>query len=303
MIRAFFVVLLALAFSAAKAESCDDKGVWLQVLGSGGPQVRDRRAGSSYVVWIDGKARALIDAGGGSALRFGESGAQFADLDVILLSHLHADHTADLPALIQSSLFEPRTRPLPLFGPEGNRATPSTVTFVRTLFDPTRGAYRYLSEVLSPQDSDGYKLRPRDISTKAREIGVIFTNERLQVAAVPVVHGSAPTLAWRISAGGRNIVFLADASANNRLLTKLASGADIIVAHVSVPEGESRAEVAPYMSPASIAQLAASSGAHRLVLAHRAQGTIAREAETVSTIRRSYPGQLDFAEDLSCFRP
>ena len=37
---------------------------------------------------MDGKARVLVDAGGGSALRFGESGAQMADLDVVLFTHL-----------------------------------------------------------------------------------------------------------------------------------------------------------------------------------------------------------------------
>ena len=54
----------------------------------------------------------LIDSGGGSALRFGESGANMTDLYVVLFTHLHVDHTADFPALIKSSYFEDRSKPL-----------------------------------------------------------------------------------------------------------------------------------------------------------------------------------------------
>jgi ribonuclease BN (tRNA processing enzyme) len=42
----------------------------------------------------------IVDAGGGSALRFGESGAQMSQPDVFLFSHFHIDHSSDFPALI-----------------------------------------------------------------------------------------------------------------------------------------------------------------------------------------------------------
>jgi hypothetical protein len=61
---------------SADAQTCGGAGVSVQVLGSGGPELQDKRASSSYLVWQDGQARVLVDAGGGSALRFGESGAQ-----------------------------------------------------------------------------------------------------------------------------------------------------------------------------------------------------------------------------------
>ena len=67
----------------AAAQSCGSHGVAVQVLGSGGPELQDKRASSSYLVWEDGQAKAVIDAGGGSALRFGESGAQMSQLDVL----------------------------------------------------------------------------------------------------------------------------------------------------------------------------------------------------------------------------
>jgi ribonuclease BN (tRNA processing enzyme) len=44
-------------------------------------------------------------------------------------THFHVDHSADFPALIFSSWFEERDRPLPVYGPAGNSEFPSTVDF------------------------------------------------------------------------------------------------------------------------------------------------------------------------------
>jgi ribonuclease BN (tRNA processing enzyme) len=46
-----------------------------------------------------------VDMGSGSLLRFEQSGARLNDLDVILVSHFHADHSNALPALIKASYF------------------------------------------------------------------------------------------------------------------------------------------------------------------------------------------------------
>jgi ribonuclease BN (tRNA processing enzyme) len=80
----------------------------MQVLGSGGPELEDQRASSSYLVWQDARARVLIDSGGGSALRFGQSAARVAQLDVIVFTHLHIDHGTDFPALMTYFASAPR---------------------------------------------------------------------------------------------------------------------------------------------------------------------------------------------------
>ena len=91
------IVLLSHVFSpSAAAQSCGSQGIAVQVLGSGGPELQDKRTSSSYLLWEDSQAKAVIDAGGGSALRFGESGAQMSQLDVLLFSHLHVDHSGEV---------------------------------------------------------------------------------------------------------------------------------------------------------------------------------------------------------------
>jgi ribonuclease BN (tRNA processing enzyme) len=41
---------------------------------------------------------------------FGEAGASLADLDAVLITHLHTDHVADLVALLKSGYFTDRDR-------------------------------------------------------------------------------------------------------------------------------------------------------------------------------------------------
>jgi ribonuclease BN (tRNA processing enzyme) len=290
-----------LCTAAAQAAACTGHGVELQVLGSGGPEMQDKRASSSYLIWRDGKARVLVDAGGGAALRFGESGARMEDLDVVLISHLHVDHTADLAALIKSSYFEERSRPLPLFGPPGNAAFPATTAYVADLFDPARGAYRYLGDFLRGREG-GYLLRAHDTALQPAEIRTVFSGAGEVVRATRVVHGGVPALAWRVEMDQRVIVFSGDTNGDNGNLEHLAQGADIFVAHNAVPEGTSGAPRALHMPPSVIGRIAQVAGVHQLVLSHRMLRTLGHEDETRSVIGRSYAGPLVFANDLDCFR-
>ncbi len=58
--------LLSVSKTTLVQAGCDTDGVVLQVLGSGGPEImQDQRASSSYLLWLDGKARLLVDAGAG----------------------------------------------------------------------------------------------------------------------------------------------------------------------------------------------------------------------------------------------
>lgn len=105
MQRIIATLILFKMFGSVQAQSCGIKSVWVQVLGSGGPELQDKRAASSYLVWRDGTPRIIVDAGSGSTLRFRQSGANVADLDAILFTYFHVDHSADFPALIKSSFF------------------------------------------------------------------------------------------------------------------------------------------------------------------------------------------------------
>jgi ribonuclease BN (tRNA processing enzyme) len=292
--------LCVLAPVMCGAAPCTGRGVELQVLGSGGPELIDKRASSSYLVWQDGRPRVLIDSGGGSALRFGQSGARVAQLDAILFTHLHIDHSADFPALIKSSYFEERRSPLPVYGPMGNELFPSTTQFVTDLFDRKRGAYRYLADFLAGGDG-GYVLQTHDVRLAAHELRTIVPSPDLALSATPVIHGGVPALAWRVSMGSKVIVFSGDTRGDNGNLEQLAKGADLFVAHNAIPEGESGAVRELHMPPSVIGRIAKSAGVKRLVLSHRMLRTLGRESETRAVIAQIYSGPVTFADDLDCF--
>lgn len=284
--------------AAAQAPSCGAQGVALQVLGSGGPELQDKRASSSYLVWQDGKARVLVDAGGGSALRFGESGATMTQLDVILFSHFHVDHSADFPALIKSSWFEDRKRPLPIYGPPANEFMPSTIEFVAAFFGE-HGVYRYLSELLVPGRDGQYTMEPHDVAAGANLVKA-FQGTGLTASAAQVFHGAVPALAWRVELGGRTIAFSGDTNGEGDGLGRIAAKADIFVAHNAVPEGTSGFERRLHMPPSTIGEVAGNAGVKRLVLSHRMLRTLGKEGETETAIRQHYAGPLSFANDLDC---
>jgi ribonuclease BN (tRNA processing enzyme) len=288
-----------LAAPGAAAQSCGALGVAVQVLGSGGPELQDKRASSSYLVWEEGRARVLVDAGGGSALRFAESGAQMAQLDVILFTHFHVDHSGDFAALVKSSWFEERNRPLPVYGPEGNDFMPATTEFVGDFFGE-RGAYRYLSELLVLGEEGSYKLQPHNVAGTAKPVNV-FRSGDLDVSAVRVVHGGVPALAWRVEAGGKTIVFSGDTNGEGGL-RELAAGADLLVAHNAVPEGAQGVERRLHMPPSVIGEIAGEAHVKRLVLSHRMLRTLGKENQTQAEIAKRYAGPVEFANDLDCFR-
>lgn len=49
--------------SPVEAQSCGSSGLAVQVLGSGGPELQDKRASTSYLIWDHGTARVIVDAG------------------------------------------------------------------------------------------------------------------------------------------------------------------------------------------------------------------------------------------------
>jgi ribonuclease BN (tRNA processing enzyme) len=302
MYRGWFAGLLfiVLGLPVQAATPCDRHGVWVQVLGSGGPEIDDGRASSGYLIWREGRARILVDMGGGSLLRFEQSGAKLNDLDMILLTHLHVDHSADLPYLIKASFFTGRDRDLPLYGPTGNQLMPATTEFVQDLFGP-RGAYRYLSDYLD--GSADYRLIAHDVRATGKARQTVLSSHDYRITAVPVHHGPIPALAYRINVAGRVIVFSGDMNNDNHTLAGLARGADLLVAHHAIPEQADRVARNLHMPPSVIGEIAAQAGVKQLVLSHRMDRTYGHEQETQQIIKTHYHGPVYFAEDLQCFRP
>ena len=273
--------------------------VALQVLGSGGPESGDKRASSGYIVWIDGKSRILIDIGGGAGLRFEEVGAKIKDLSVILLTHLHVDHTADLPALLKSSFFTRASGTLHIFGPNKNHFMPSTKQFIKRLFKEDKGAWQYLGDHLNGEAR--LQLKAHNIDT-TKQIRRIYTQGSVTIDAISVHHGSIPAVAYRVNVGNKSITFSGDMNGEYHTLETLAKDTDILVAHNAVPKGSTGVAAALHMTPNIIGQIAKKAHPKKVVLSHRMLRTLGREKETLREIHKYYKGSVKFANDKSFYR-
>jgi len=133
----------------------------VMVLGSGGPVATPQgRASAGYLIFTDGKPRILMDAGGGTFQRLAKSGVNVKDLDLVLMSHLHIDHTGDLSPIIKTIYFHNagagilRDAPIHIWGPAANGAPfpgttvaqyPSTTEYVDGHYAMPNGVERYLN--------------------------------------------------------------------------------------------------------------------------------------------------------------
>jgi ribonuclease BN (tRNA processing enzyme) len=216
----------------------------------------------------------MIDAGGGSFLRFGEAGARFEDLDFIGLSHLHTDHSAGLPALLKSGNFSDRDRPLPIAGPDGDGVFPGVDDFLTSVLDRDRGAYAYLSGFL-----DGSGDTP-----------MLMT---LEVAA-------GDTVAFRVRAGDTTIVFGSDQNGNDLAFAEFARDASILVMHMAVPEDVSGVGRRLHAPPSVIGEVARQANPGKLVLSHFMARSLKDLETNVALVRRGYAGSITVADDMSC---
>ncbi len=302
MSRLYYVVLFFICSATAVATTCQHQRVKVQVLGSGGPELSDGRASSSYLIWLDNKGVVLIDAGAGSSLNYEKSGAELVDLQMIAFTHFHVDHSADFPAFIKAFYFTERTQNLLVFGPEGNHFMPSASEFTNRLLG-SRGAYAYLNDYLNKEAASPFKIISQNIAGVKRRPEAVYASHSIALFAIPVHHGSLPALAWRVELAGCAISFSGDMSNRYQTLVKLAQQTDILIAHNAIPETMQGAGRALHMPPSEIGKIARQAGVKKLILSHRMRRTLGKEQISSRFIKQAYQGPLVYANDMDVFSP
>ncbi len=256
-----------------------------RILGAGGAIPTPTHTPAAYWVRVD-QSPILMDPGPGALVRLVQSGDAPQGVDevgIVLLSHLHPDHCADLLALL-FALHSPLTaseEPLQLFGPVGLQA--------------------YLDQLANLY---GSWVEPRKREIVVTEWG---PGKSLALPAGGSVHtfavnhlqdrfSTAGCLGYRFKDGsGHTAVFSGDTGPCSGLV-EAATGVDLLVVECSAPEGLG---VDGHLTPRDVGQLCAQAQPRRVALTH--QYPAAAATDLVAEIAPYFEGPVVQAQDGSLF--
>ncbi|MFD8637447.1 MBL fold metallo-hydrolase [Streptomyces sp. NPDC059533] len=243
------------------------------VLGSATPCPDVDNPCSGYLV-SGGGTRVWVDAGTGTLARLRRY-VGLDELDAIWISHLHADHTADLLTAYYGALYADvrLPAPIPLYGPPGiadRLADFLTNTATRS---PVESAFAF------HELYDGHRAR----------VGALTLTSR------SVEHGM-PAFAVRIEggdggSGDGSLVYSGD-TAPCAALTELARGCDVLLCEADSAEPPAVGERVHH-TPEDAGDTARAAGAGRLVVTH--VGPSLTPERAVSRAAARYRGPVEYA--------
>ena len=208
----------------------------LIVLGSASPYPRPGQPCSGYLV-RGGGATVWLDAGPGTLAALQEHTA-LTDIDAIWISHLHADHVADLLPAVYALLFADLrpAKPMPLYGPPG--------------IGERLGAFL---------SNTGPAPIEQAFAVHELHDGHFAEADDLTIATTAVEHGF-PAFGVRVTDGDRVLAYSGD-TGPCAALTGLATGADLFLCEADGPDPSP-----VHLTPEDAAR--AARGAGKLVLTH-----------------------------------
>jgi ribonuclease BN (tRNA processing enzyme) len=184
----------------------------LRILGTGTSVPSLERLSSSCLL-IVGNRRILVDVGPSVVRRLLECGHTVNDVDVIVVTHFHVDHTADLSTFLFACNYgtEPRRKGLLIIGGQGMQRF-----------------YRDLAAVYPWIRPQSYEL-----TVKSLPHGRIGLDDFI-IETGRMSH-NRESIGVRIERAGKAVVYSGDTD-YCRSLTRLARGADLLVVECSFPE-------------------------------------------------------------------
>ncbi|HEY5486590.1 MAG TPA: MBL fold metallo-hydrolase [Candidatus Limnocylindrales bacterium] len=228
------------------------------------PYPRPDEPCSGYLLQGDG-ANVLVDIGGG-ALAAVQNYIHLEDLHAVWISHLHADHFADMPLLYYAwAQGERPMRKIPILGPAG---------WAKRVEDFVRSA----SEHHMTSVFQVVELKDRGIA----EIG------QLKIQARAVEHG-VPSFGLTARLGDSCLAYSGDSGPCDNLLA-LAKGARVLISEA----GTDVIEIpSVHCSPEDAGITAQHAGVRRLVLTHLAPNL--SEEQAIERAAENFMGPIEVA--------
>lgn len=214
----------------------------LAVLGSAGTYASRERACSSYLVEADGY-RLMLDCGNGSLSRL-QHRCDVADLDAVLITHLHPDHFVDLYGLYYALRFHPEgARPVPVYAPAG--------------------AQDFVAQLLPPESAE---LLPAVFPFQAAKAGDTLQLGPLRVRLFAAAH-PVETLAPRVEHPDGVIAYSADSGLSPQIVA-CARDADLFLCDSSWLERQRPLPQGVHLTGAEAGRTAEKAGVEHLLVTH-----------------------------------
>ncbi|WP_347876702.1 MBL fold metallo-hydrolase [Actinomadura sp. 7K534] len=236
----------------------------LTVLGSATPYPSVGNPCSGYLVSGAG-ARVWVDAGTGTLAEL-QRYVRLDELDAIWISHLHADHSADLLTAYYGALYADiqLTAPIPLYGPPGTADRLAHFLTNTSVRSPVESAFA-IEEL-----QDGHSAR----------VGALTLTSRA------VSHGM-PAFALRVEAEGGSLVYSGDTAPCPALIS-LAEGCDVLLCEADSAEVPTTGEQVHH-TPENAGDTARAARAGRLIVTHVGRSLTPRQAVTAASARFDGP--------------
>ncbi|MFE4874325.1 MBL fold metallo-hydrolase [Streptomyces sp. NPDC056682] len=245
-----------------------DELLRLTVLGCATPYPSVDNPCSGYLV-SSGDTRIWVDAGSGTLGPL-QRHVRLDELDAIWISHLHADHSADLLTAYYGALYADihLAAPIPLYGPPGIADRLAGFLTNTPARSPIESAFA-VTEL-----HDGHQTA----------IG------SLRLTSRAVSHG-IPAFAVRIDAAGRSLVYSGD-TAPCPSLTELAEDCDVLLCEAESAQAPVEGEQVHH-TPEDAGDTAGTAGAGRLIVTH--VGRFLTPQQAVARASARFDGSVDYA--------
>ena len=291
-------------------------------LGTAGAVPTARRAPAATLVRRGGE-RILIDCAEGTQRQLLRSAAGLADIDLVLLTHFHADHVLGLPGMLKTFALRDRETPLRIAGPSGLHG-------LMAVFGRIVGRLPYPVELVEMEPGQALQIEDgridafatsHDLASLGYALAESIRPGRFDVdaarrAGVPdgplfgmLQHGQDVTLADGSTVRstdvvgsvrpGRRVVFTGD-TRPCAATAEAAAAADLLVHEATfLEEDAERAAATGHSTAAQAARLAAEAQVTLLALTHlstRYTGRQVRDEGTAVFERTVVPRDFDIIE-------
>lgn len=263
----------------------------------------------------------LVDAGDGTVQQLARAGIMLPRVKAIFLSHLHADHTGGLSAILSLRNQTNARDRLTVYGPSGSRELVAGI--VASMQPAARVGYGIPGQPWKPpaETVNVIEIGPDEtLSVDGMKISAA-QNSHYDFAAGSIEDRNYKSLSFRFDMPSRSIVYTGD-TGPSAAVEKLAIGADLLVSEM-IDMGGTMANVARnspdmppvakqqleqhlsthHLTPDEVGQLANKAGVKALVITHFAAGTPdpVRTQGYVTQIKAHYRGPVTLANDLDRF--